>query len=183
MQENNVVLRPATMDDIYFISAGFHTAMLIENPEPERVKEFAEKVCAVPGVLYSPANTIIAELDGKPVGMLTAYVGADYHDMRQRTFAIIKDVMELEFPDMEDETRAGEYYLDSAAILPECRGKGIGTMLLKYGIAEGRKRGLLTTLAVDPVNTKAQRLYESLGFVRDGSMFIFGHTYWRMVTK
>ena len=175
-----IKVRQATAHDIYFISAGFHAAMLIDSPSAERINTFAEKVCAQPGVLYSPDNTLIAELDGTPVGMLTAYDGARYHDMRLRTFAIIKEVLGLEFPDMEDETRPGEYYLDSAAVLPECRGKGVGTLLLRRGIAEGHHRGLTTTLAVDPVNDKAQKLYESLGFRRNGDLFIFGHTYWRM---
>ncbi len=173
-------VRQAAAHDIYFISAGFHAAMLIDSPSDERINTFAEKVCAQPGVLYSPDNTLIAEMDGKPVGMITAYDGARYAEMRRRTFAIIKEVMGLEFPDMEDETRPGEYYLDSAAILPEYRGKGIGTLLLRHGIEEGQRRGLLTTLAVDPVNVKAQRLYDSLGFRRNGELFIFGHTYWRM---
>lgn len=174
-----MLLRPATIDDAFFIATGFHTAMLYEDTPEERLREFAERVCTREDVLYSWTKTTIAEIDGRPVAMLTSYDGADYHETRVRTQAIIKDMWGTEFPGMEDEALPGEYYLDSLAVLPEYRGQGIGRRLLEYGIEEGKRRHLLTTLAVDPVNERAQRLYQSLGFRYDSDLFIFGHTYWK----
>lgn len=153
--------------------------MLIDDVSDKRIRLFAEHVCAAEGVLYSPKNTVIAEVDGMPVGMLTSYDGAGYHEMRQRTTALIKQHLGMEFPNMEDESEAGEYYLDSLAVLPEYRGRGIGRKLLEYGIGIGKSMGLTVTLAVDPINEKAQRLYQSLGFAPQRDIFIFGHTYWK----
>lgn len=176
---NNLTLRPATAADLMFISSGFHTAMLIDDADEQRIRKFANDVCAQDGVLYSPANTVIAEIDGMSIGMLTAYDGAGYHDMRVRTSALIRQSMGVTFENMEDESEAGEYYLDSLAVLPEYRGRGIGRRLLEHGIRQGRSLGLTVTLAVDPVNERAQRLYRSLGFTHQRDIFIFGHTYWK----
>lgn len=178
----NITFRPATQADLFFIARGFHMAMLMDADDTERIQRFSDAVCAEPGVLYSPENTIIACVDGTPAGMITAYDGARYHAMRERTFQLVKERLGVEFPGMEDEAVAGEYYLDSLAVLPEYRGNGIGRLLLLRAIDHASELGIpKVTLAVDPENPKAQRLYESLGFRRGRDLFIFGHTYWQMV--
>ena len=156
--------------------------MLME-PNAEESRRFAELVCSRDDVLYSARNTIIAEVDGHRAGMLTSYVGSEYRKMRDVTFEILKREMGIEFPDMDDETQPGEYYLDSVALLPEYRGMGLGTQLIRYAMEEGIKTGLTLTLVVDPVNDKARRLYESLGFREEGTLFLFGHDYTRMVKE
>ena len=177
-------LRQATKDDALFISSGFHTAMLMEDVPQQQINIFAQNICVRDDVLYSWHNTIIAEhvTDGKaePVGMLTAYDGRHYSQWRKTTMTLVRDLLGVEFPGMEDEAVPGEYYLDSLAVLPNFRGQGIGTILLREGIRSGQALGLNVTLAVDPVNLQAQRLYRSLGFLPDGDLFIFGHTYWKM---
>ena len=51
-------------------------------------------------------------------------------------------------------------------VLPGHRGKGVGTALLQYVIAEARKQGVLRlTLLTDKQNKRAQALYRKLGFV------------------
>lgn len=174
-----LTFRPATAADALFIARGYHTAMLLDDTPEERIMLFADKICTRDDVLYSASNTTIAELDGSPAGMITAYDGARYAVWRQLTLSLVKEHLGLEFPGMEDETAAGEYYLDSLAVLPESRGRGIGRALLKGAIAEGQRRGLTPTLAVDPKNTRAQRLYTSLGFRHMREIFIFGHIYYK----
>ena len=50
-------------------------------------------------------------------------------------------------------------------VLPGHRGKGIGTALLRYVVAEARKQGVLRlTLLTDKQNKRAQALYRKLGF-------------------
>lgn len=172
-------IRPATIEDALFIARGFHTAMLYEDVPDERIQLFAEKICVRQDVLYSWRNTYIAEIDGCPVGMLTAYDGKDYRRMREVTMALVKQYLGTVFEGMEDEAAAGEYYLDSLAVLPAYRGQGVGRKLLEHGIACGKALNLCVTLAVDPVNERAQHLYRSLGFKDAGELFIFGHTYWK----
>lgn len=179
-----LIFRQATIDDAYFIAKGFHEAMLMADTPDDRVRMFAETVCVRDDVLYCARNTIIAESEGRRVGMLTSYDGSRYHDMRIKTFDIVKKVMGVEFPGMQDEAKEGEYYLDSLAVVKEFRGNGVGRALLEEGIRRGKEtmspRPKRITLAVDPVNVRAQKLYESLGFKRAEDIFIFGHTYWMM---
>lgn len=186
VNDTDLLFRKATIDDALFISRGFHTAMLWEDVPEERILRFAENVCSRTDVLYSYVNTIIVEKTNEtgetaPVGMATAYDGRFYHELRVRTMDIIKELFGTEFPGMEDEAEPGEYYIDTLAVVPSCRKKGIGQALIRKCIENGRLLGIPhVTLAVDPVNIKAQRLYASLGFVRAKNLFIFGHTYWKM---
>jgi ribosomal protein S18 acetylase RimI-like enzyme len=174
-----MTFRPATENDSYFIAHGFHMAMHYKRSE-EEIARFAELICTRDDVLYCAGNTLIAEYNGEMAGMLTAYDGRYYHEMRERTMKLIKEYFDTEFPDMEDEAVEGEYYLDSLAVWPQYRGIGLGTALLERGIAEGLRLGLNVTLTVDPKNKNAQSLYASLGFERDGELFIFGKNYWKM---
>lgn len=178
-----VTFRQATVDDALFIARGFQMAMLMENVEEEQTQKFAYNICTRDDVLYSAPNTIIAEVDGKAAGMITAYDGSRYHEMRQITLRLIEKHLGITFPGMEDEAGPGEYYLDSLAVWPEYRGKGIGRQLLQQAIATGLAKQLTVTLAVDPVNENAQRLYRSLGFEEMCDLFIFGHTYWKWCVR
>ena len=81
----------------------------------------------------------------------------------------------------EDETEAGEYYLDSIGVLPEFRKMGIATKLIKAMrdkiFAEGHtKFGLI----VDFDNPDAERLYTSLGFKRIKTRNFLGHQMWHL---
>lgn len=176
-----ITFRSGTSDDIFFIARGFHMAMLYDDASEEQISNFARNICVREDVLYSWRNTIIAEVNGQRAGMLTAYDGRYYHDMRIRTMRLVKQYLGVEFPGMEDEAVAGEYYLDSLAVMPEFRGRGIGRKLLQKGIENGQALCLDVTLAVDPINDRAKKLYQSLGFIPSGTLFIFGHDYERMI--
>jgi GNAT superfamily N-acetyltransferase len=55
---------------------------------------------------------------------------------------------------------------EDMVVLPGYRGKGIGTALLQYVVAEARKQGVLRLmLLTDRQNKRAQALYRKLGFV------------------
>lgn len=176
-----ITFRLATQDDALFIARGFHTAMLMEDVPEERIRTFAENICTRTDVLYSAPNTMIALMDNEPVGMITAYDGRFYRAWRERTFEIVERVMGITFPNMDDEALPGEYYIDSLAVLPANRSNGIGKALLQQAIARAGQLGIpRVTIAVDPDNPRAERLYASLGFQPDGTLFIFGHDYKKM---
>jgi AraC family transcriptional regulator of adaptative response/methylated-DNA-[protein]-cysteine methyltransferase len=59
---------------------------------------------------------------------------------------------------------------EDLVVLPTHRGRGIGSALAAFVIAEARRRGVLRlTLLTDMQNERAQEFYRSLGFV-DSSM-------------
>jgi RimJ/RimL family protein N-acetyltransferase len=53
-------------------------------------------------------------------------------------------------------------------LLPEFRGKGLGTALLRRVLEHGCKRYVRVELTVRAANTRAIALYEKLGFKREG---------------
>ena len=70
------------------------------------------------------------------------------------------------------EDRGAELWLIDIALLPECRGRGIGAALLGDLLAQGRDAGKPVGLTVFKSNP-ARRLYERLGFVaiEDGGAY------------
>jgi len=69
---------------------------------------------------------------------------------------------------MKDNNNGWGYISDtipelSMAILPECRGMGIGTKLLEKIIEDNRQKYPQISLSVDPQN-EAMKLYKRLGF-------------------
>lgn len=134
-----------------------------------------EELARTEGTQYSYRQALVAEVDGMPAGMVVGYDGARLHELRERTFALLRSYTGST-PTMEDETQAGEFYLDSIGVLPEFRRCGIGGRLLAAmrdkAFAEGYERvGLL----VDVENPDAERLYFALGFEEVGSKTFFGH--------
>ncbi|WP_290095935.1 GNAT family N-acetyltransferase [uncultured Duncaniella sp.] len=118
---------------------------------------------------YSYTNTLVALDDrGNPVGVCVGYDGARLHELRLPFFEAVSSCLGLSLEGVEDECDAEEFYLDTLAVLPEYRGKGIASELLKESIKRAAKCGKPAGLLVDPVNPKARRLYERVGFIKVG---------------
>ena len=124
---------------------------------------------------YSYLNTLVAEVDGAVVGALVGYDGARLKELREPIFPLLKQHLG-EVINIEDETEACEFYLDSLGVVPEYRGRGIGRALIvamrNRAFAEGYER---VGLIVDVDNPSAERLYTSLGFRRVGNKRFLGH--------
>lgn len=115
---------------------------------------------------YSYRNTLVAVApDGSVAGICVAYDGALLHRLRQ---AFVQEMMQTfgrDFSRMDDETQAGELYLDSLAVSAACRGNGVGSMLLEAMAQRARREGLPAMgLLVDKGNPRAERLYQRAGF-------------------
>ncbi|WP_407403182.1 GNAT family N-acetyltransferase [Sodaliphilus sp.] len=182
MGEKGLTFRAATIHDAPFVAV-----VMMEAVGKEYMERGVEpsghvlEVCRRDDTLYSYKNAVIAMLDGKPVGALISYPGEGYHEVKVRTFAPIRDLLDFDPMAMDDETRAGEYYLDSAAVLPEYRGRGYGRAVIEHGMQLAKRMDKVAVLACDPDNTGAYDLYTSLGFKVDGTLHIFGEDYLRMV--
>lgn len=178
-----IMIRPATIEDCAFVARCVCMALHHEPSENELPGIAA--ICRREDVLYSYSHALIAWLDDKPVGLCLAYDGDGYHDTRLRTFAAFAALHpdeddEMDLANAEDETSAGEFYIDSLAVLPECRRQGIGRQLMQAQMQRGLNMGLThQTLLVDPDNPNAQQLYAQLGFRYESDCYAFGQTYWK----
>ena len=97
---------------------------------------------------YLGAEFLIIEEDGRPIGRL--YIHRQPHDIR------IVDI----------------------SLMPEYRGRGIGSKLLREILDEGAATKTPVTIHVEDFNP-AMRLYERLGFRRIGSHGVYHLMEWR----
>jgi GNAT superfamily N-acetyltransferase len=100
---------------------------------------------------YPKAEFFVIEADGEPIGRL--YVNRE---------PAVLGVMDI-------------------ALLPEWRGRGIGSQLLNDLLAEARAAGSVVSLHVERHNP-ARRLYARLGFVQVDEGPVYDRLEWRPAT-
>ncbi|MGM9767851.1 MAG: GNAT family N-acetyltransferase [Candidatus Cryptobacteroides sp.] len=150
----------------------------------EQVRKALEEIAARPDTLYSYRNVHIATYGGEVAGAMAGYDGAGYREMATLTFGLIAEKLGVEPFNPGEETRDGEYYLDSLYVDNIFCGHSIGAILLRneLEVAEGlgfRK----VTLIVDKEKPWLHRLYARLGFREDGEVLFFGENYLRMIQE
>ena len=182
-----MLIRDATPEDAAFLAkcliAGMHFYDFeTEIPENKDIYLNLVECEKRTDLLYTYKDSRIAEVDGKVVGSLLSYPGDKYKELRRRSFEVFwPDYMRID-EESEQETGPGEYYLDTIAVLPEYRRRGIGSALLKDGIKRGIAAGFKTiTLVVDSDMPHLIKLYESVGFQKAEHRWVFGIDFLRMV--
>lgn len=125
---------------------------------------------------YSWKNTLVAMENGFVVGILVSYDGAELHRLR---CAFVEEALATfgrDFSQMDDETSAGELYLDSLCVDAVYRGRGIATRLLRAAIARAAALGINRVgLLVDQGNPSAEKLYRAVGFRYNNDAAWGGH--------
>ena len=113
---------------------------------------------------YSYLNTLVAMEEDKVVGISVSYDGGRLYELRHAFIEAAKVHIGKDHSGMDDETQAGELYLDSLAVLPEYRHQGIARKLLLTTKERAKRMGLPVGLLVDKDNSVSESLYVSIGF-------------------
>ena len=114
---------------------------------------------------YSYRNTLVAMDAERVVGIAVSYDGGRLHELRRAFIEAAKEHIGMDHSGMDDETQAGELYLDSLAVLPEYRRQGIARNLLLATKERADRLGLpCVGLLVDKDNPVGEALYTSVGF-------------------
>ena len=190
-----IKIRRAEISDAAYIAEGIYSAFLLEDSVTvsensvgtkseslrEKWMEILSDICAQRDTHYSYTNTFIAELDGEIAGMMIAVDGRYYREQREKMYPQLKGLFDVAFgkgwEDMEDEAKAGEYYIDSISVSPVYRHRGVGTELIEYAKQQAKSIGIKrVTLAVEPMNS-AKILYQRLGFEYERKITIFNEEY------
>lgn len=130
---------------------------------------------------YSFENCQIAQYEGRDAGMILAYDGKELDALRQPFLHYLKTHFNTELTFVEDETQAGELYIDCVSVLPDLRGKSIGSALLHAAVQKSQELHLPNTgLLVDVYNEKALKLYQRTGFVVKERRAFAGGDYWHL---
>ncbi len=182
---SNIIIRYANKDEASQIAELFMLAWPVEEILEsngltyEQLHESMTAIAAAEETIYSYENTIVAEVDGKVVGAMCAYDGADYQRLKQP----IVDVLGADsgFAQLK-ETETGEFYLDSVGVLLEYRGKGLASSLFEAQCERAASLGhKVAGLIVDIDKPQAEALYTRLGFRYLDNKDFFGHTMKHMV--
>ena len=189
-------IRKATIEDVAYIAEGIYHAFLLEDEGLyNQWIKILTNVCAQEDTHYSYTNTWIAEVDGKRgeaggkraevdrerAGMMIAVNGEHYREQRDKMYPQLKGLFDVAFgkgwDEMEDEAKAGEFYIDSLSVSLPYRNQGVGTALIEKSKEMARELGIpVVTLAVEPEN-RAKKLYQKLGFGYQRRIEIFNEAY------
>ena len=131
---------------------------------------------------YSYRNTLVAMDADRVVGISVSYDGGLLHELRRTFIEAAKEHLGKDHTGMDDETQAGELYLDSLAVLSEYRRQGIARRLLLATKERANRMGLpCVGLLVDKDNPVGEALYASVGFRYVGDNRWGGHPMKHMV--
>ncbi|MGY3724250.1 Acetyltransferase (GNAT) family protein [Granulicatella balaenopterae] len=132
---------------------------------------------------YSLKNCLVCEQDGKIAGAVYGYPGK-VEPKIDLPFTNLYQKYNLHTtkPFFEDsETFAGEWYLDSLVVHPEFRGRGIGSRLIHATQELAQQSGEhIIGLNCDINNSKANKLYQALGFRHHSERKLATHHYSHM---
>lgn len=180
-------IRPAESNDARNIAEFILLAMndlafkFSNSTDKEFTHSLFEKFVAAKSNQYSFENTLVAEENDEIIGAILAYDGAKLEELRNPFIEYLKTNCGFEGTP-ENETEAGEIYLDTLGVSPHHQGKGIGQKLIQSLIEQSRKKGFQKIgLLVDPDNPPAKRLYERIGFKVVGTKPLLGTTYEHLV--
>lgn len=180
-------IRDASPTDAPFLAQCIMAGMHFHDFETEVPKDedIYRRLCESErrnDLLYSYIRTRVAEWDGAFAGSLLSYPGDIYKEMRHKTFSVLWPEFFRMEGESEQETDPGEYYLDTLAVLPQFRRRGIGRALLEDGIQKGLSMGYKKiTLVADREMPHLISLYESIGFRKADIRHAFGVEFQRMV--
>ena len=132
---------------------------------------------------YSYENTFVCEDADGVIGFITGYDGGKFKALRQPFIEHLKENYGFN-RSIEDETSAGEFYLDTISISPDKQRLGIGTALIKAFMDHARSQGHTTIgLLVDKENPEARRLYERIGFELVEDKILLGREYFHLIKE
>ena len=125
---------------------------------------------------YSYKNTLVAMDGDNVVGISVSYDGGRLHELRRDFIEAAKRYIGKDHSGMDDETQAGELYLDSLVVLPEYRRRGIARKLVSATKKKAEKMHLpCVGLLVDKNNPDGEAFYTSFGFQYEGENQWGGH--------
>jgi len=149
-------------------------AVLGDRATAERA---AEVVFRAERTVWSHRFGLAAEDGNGPVGLVTAFPGRMYGSLALGTgVALARAAGARHASDLARRGRILQrllapirrqvLYVSALAVLPEHRGRGIGTALIERVLAGAERLGLGVALDAGVEDEAALRLYEGLGFLR-----------------
>lgn len=174
------MIRQATPADngpiaqLIILAMGKLAAKFANSDDPGVITGLFEKFVTEPGNQYSYHNILVWAEGDAICGMIMAYDGGQLDQLRKPFISYTQTVLGFTGTP-EDETQAGEYYIDCLGVFSQYQGKGIAKELIKALFTRAAELGHHTVgLLVSKGNDKAKKLYTNLGFTNVGEQALLG---------
>lgn len=184
-----MIIRKATLNDAEPIAEHMMLAMedmvysYIGQKDYQLAKDFLMHFIKRENNQYAYANFMVAEDAGQVIGSVNLYDGARLKELRQPVIDYVRKHYNKDLH-IEDETHAGEIYIDSLGVSPSHQGKGVGLKILNFLIAEVVIKEKQTLgLLVDEHHPNAKKLYLNAGFKTVGKKILLGNSFEHLQIK
>ena len=169
-------IRPARPEDFRQVAPLIVQAMedlactFTNTHTPEKAYPLFEYFFQKKANQYSFEHTLVFAEQNEIMGSITFYDGKLLPQYRAPFLQHIAETYKVTDLVIDDETNAGEVYIDTLSVAPQHQGKGIGKKLLAAAIKQARAEGHEKIgLLVDFKNPNAKKLYLGLGFKSIGT--------------
>jgi ribosomal protein S18 acetylase RimI-like enzyme len=185
----NLLVRQATAQDAQQIAPLIYEAIgdiavrLTGMREDKDILSGLEDLVRSEDNRHSYLNTYVVYEEEKILGIIVLYDGKTGKELDG---CLAKKLQEKHGSSyhIDREAHDEEYYIDTICVAPDARGRGIGTMLLRFAEQQAQKLGYTKlSLNVETEKTKARRLYEREGFVFTEPWEIVGEPFYHMVKE
>lgn len=152
-EASDIRMREAVKADVPDVAELIMHGASVQKRTPDEIAAEAQDpvyLKAFEAVSANPYNTLfVAELEGRVVGTYQITI----------------------LPGMAERGRI-RAKIESVHVAPECRGRGIGAIMMRHAIAFATERGVgLVELTSHKARPEAHRFYNSLGFVQSHEGF------------
>lgn len=131
----------------------------------------------------SHKNIWVYRVKEESAGLIVAYSS---NDIKKLDEPIIKYLAtkDIDIQSFDTECFANEFYIDTVSVRPSFQRRGIAKNLFIFIEEEAKRLGFeKISLLVDSYNFRALKLYEKMGFVKDGILKVSGINFCRMIKK
>lgn len=173
--DNMVSMRQARTQDAPLVAWDLETATdrMFSYMLGARWEQILIRVVNASGNAWSIEHARIAEVEGKPIGVILS--GPSAVPEPDETFGLpwgwtrmrltVMGFVFRPFLSLMRQHGVGAWHITAVSVMPEARGQGVGRAMIIDAIEHARAAGSTSvTLDVDVHNTIAARLYEREGF-------------------
>lgn len=183
------MIRKAKPEDAVAVAPLIVMAMGALTEKFSNSKNYADGIAlfelffAKPNNQYSFENTLVFEDEYNEIlAAINGYDGASLKTLRQPFLDYVLTQNKNFNQNIENETQAGEFYLDTISVNPKAQGKGIGKLLILEAINLAKQKGHNKIgLLVEKNNARAFKLYNNLGFEIENEKTFLGNMYYHLV--
>ncbi|MCT4613936.1 MAG: GNAT family N-acetyltransferase [Marinifilaceae bacterium] len=178
--DNAINIRKAQSKDSKNIACLLLSAMediiydFIGESAYDKAINFLEHFIKLENNQYSYQNCWVMSIDEEIIAAINIYNGAELKKLRRPIENYLKNELNQIF-DMEEETKEGEFYIDSLGVRPDKQGQGYARILLQKIIQiYSDKSPYCLGLLVEKRKAHAKKLYLSMGFKYQKDLLLAG---------